>query len=406
MAVKQVAVVAFDGISSFHLSIPCVVFKDAFFDGVSPFELKVCAEKPGKLPVSSGFDIYVEHGLNILAQADLIIIPSTDITQPPAKKLLSYLRKAHEQGAIIVGLCVGAYVLAEAGLLDNKTATTHWAYAEQFRTRFAQVNLDAEPLFIEQDRIITSAGTAAALDCCLYILRQLCGAQLASEVARKLVTAPFRSGGQKQYIELPLPEKSSDQRISQMMSDVLADLNRDYTIDQVAQRCAMSRRHFSRVFKQLVGSSFVGWLTTARLKYAQELLEFSNTAIALIAEQAGFRSEENFRKQFKQVFQVSPSRWRSTFCKQESDMNTNEVTAGFDEAQALAALLSHLQVQPEQVQWISPEFDDQKCTLTRLDDNNNTIVMKTFNNFVTAELTRVQFERRGHKQVYEVIKEK
>lgn len=311
----SVAIVAFEGISSFHLSIPCAVFKDAFYDCESPFDVKVCAVQTGRFNAASCFGLYIEHTFDVITEADLVIVPSWDTAEQVPSALIEKLIQAHQRGAMIAGLCVGAYVLAASGLLDGKTATTHWGYADDFQQRFPNVELDPQPLYLVQDKLITSAGTAAALDCCLHILRQFVGAQVASDVSRALVAAPYRSGGQQQYIALPLPQKASDDRISQMMSKVLASLAQEHSIDSVAADCAMSRRHFSRVFKQLVGSSFGAWLTTARVKYAQELLEFSGLSIERITEQSGFRSQENFRKQFKTVFGVSPSRWRSNFTK-------------------------------------------------------------------------------------------
>ena len=286
-----------------------------FYGQTAPFDVIVCAEHTGRLPTSSGFDVHIEFDWDVIREADWVIVPSWDPGIEVKSELKTLLVEAWHRGATLAGLCVGAYALAACGLLDGKTATTHWGYADDFRARFAAVELNAEPLFIEHERLITSAGTAAALDCCLHLLRNALGVQTASNIARRLVAAPYRSGGQQQYIDLPLPDKPSDDRIRKMMDKVSADLAADHTIDEVAAMCAMSRRHFSRVFRQVVGSSFVEWLTTARLKYAQQLLEFSELPVARVAEQAGFKSQENFRKQFRQVFAVSPSQWRATFAQ-------------------------------------------------------------------------------------------
>lgn len=310
----QVVVLAFDGISPFHLSVPCVVFADAFAGKNSPFELKVCALKKGRLCASSGFDLLINHSLEVIAQADLVIIPSWhDLDKAPPQALINSLLEAYQQGATLVGLCLGAYLLAATGLLSGQKATTHWAYAENFAAQFPNIQVDAEPLYIANERLITSAGTAAAIDCCLHIVREKLGSIEANQVARRLVTAPYRHGGQKQYIALPLPERPSNKRIAQMMDWVLSDLKPTHNIDTIAQHCLMSRRSFTRQFKALMGTSFGQWLLNERLKYSQQLLENSSQPIAIISELAGFGSEVSFRRHFKQTFAVSPNSWRKTF---------------------------------------------------------------------------------------------
>jgi len=248
----QVAVLAFDGISPFHLSVPCVVFADAFAGKYNPFEVKVCALKKGRLCASSGFDLFINHSLEVIASADLVIIPSWhDLDKAPSAELIHCLKEAYQQGATVVGLCLGAYLLAATGLLDGQSATTHWAYAENFAARFPAIRVDSEPLYIENERLITSAGTAAAIDCCLHIVRKKLGSMEANQVARRLVTAPYRHGGQKQYIRLPLPERPANKRIAQMMDWILSDLKQAHSIDNIAQHCLMSRRSFTRCIESL-----------------------------------------------------------------------------------------------------------------------------------------------------------
>ena len=212
----NVAVIAFNGITPFHLSVPCLVF-DASRGG--HFRVQVCAADGTPLATSAGFDIATGHGLEALVAADLVIMPSWhDDCRPAPAALLQALRAAHQRGARVVGLCLGAFPLAQAGLLDGKTATTHWAYADQLAQRFPAVRVDREVLYVDQDDVLTSAGVAAGLDCCLHLLRQLRGAELANAVARQLVVAPHRQGGQAQFIERPLPVSRSDGRFA----DVLA----------------------------------------------------------------------------------------------------------------------------------------------------------------------------------------
>ena len=303
MKKTKVVVVALPGITPFHLSVPCVVFNDVFEGQESPFEFKVCALQKGKIESSSSFDIFINHGLAVIKEADLIIIPScSDLDTPPPLELINRLSDAYQRGATLVGLCLGAYVLGATGLLDGKRATTHWAYAAHFAQRFTKIKVDAEPLYIEEERLITSAGTAAAMDCCLHIIREKLGVSEANQIARKLVTPPYRNGGQKQYISLPLPERPSNIRIAEMMNKVLSDLTTAYNIDEIAELSLMSRRNFTRQFKSLIGCSFGKWLLNERLKYSQQLLESSKQPISTIAQLSGFSSEQLFRRHFKQTF--------------------------------------------------------------------------------------------------------
>jgi transcriptional regulator GlxA family with amidase domain len=202
----RIAVVAFDGISPFHLSVPCLVFgEDRRELGVPRFALQVCAAETGPLRTSAGFSIAAGAGLAALRRCDMVIVPSwRDAAEVAPKELLAALRAAHRRGAQIVGLCLGAFVLAEAGLLEDRTATTHWHWAGEFAARFPHVRLDPEVLYVDEGDVVTSAGTAAGLDCCLHLLRQRCGAEAANRVARRLVVAPHRQGGQAQFIELAL----------------------------------------------------------------------------------------------------------------------------------------------------------------------------------------------------------
>lgn len=309
----SVAVVAFDRISPFHLATPCVVFGEDHPD-CPPVDFRVCATEPGTLRTSTGFDIAVRHGLAALDGADTIIVPSwRDPDEKPPAPLLSALNTAHARGAKIVGLCLGAYVLAEAGLLDGRTATTHWAYAADFGQRYPGVRLDANVLYIEDDGVVTSAGTAAGIDCCLYLLRQRHGSSIANSVARRLVVPPHRQGGQAQFIAQAIPETRSNSRLSELCDWVRQNLQLSHTVASLAERASISRRTFTRQFKQLTGNSFLPWLQSERLSHVQRLLESTDAPIAGIAEQAGFGSPESLRVHFRRQFGISPSEWRRQF---------------------------------------------------------------------------------------------
>ena len=308
-----VAVLAYDRISPFHLAVPCVVFGNTL-PGDATFEVRVCALETGKLATTAGFDVVVTHGIDALASADIVVVPSwRDAAEIPPAALLDALTAASQRGAQIVGLCLGAYALAAAGLLDGRRATTHWEYAADFARRYPRVTVDANVLYIEDGALVTSAGTAAGIDCCLHLVRRRYGAQMANRVARRLVTPPHREGGQAQYIEQALPASASSSRLAALIDWVRANPALPHTLDSLAARAAMSRRTLTRQFRELTGGSIGEWLQGERLARAQRLLESGETPIDAIAQLAGFGSAESLRLLFRRRFGVSPSAWRRTF---------------------------------------------------------------------------------------------
>ncbi|MGL5409976.1 MAG: GlxA family transcriptional regulator, partial [Shewanella sp.] len=314
----QVALLAFDGISAFHLSVPSLVFNDVFIGGNSPFDVRLynIDEDENKLKDSAGLVLEDWEPIAAIVDADIVIFPSWPESLPQAAPvLIEHLIQAHRNGALLVGLCLGAFVIAQTGLLDGKRATTHWAYQELFQQRFPKVLFDSAPLFIEEPQLITSAGVVAALDCCLHILRRFVGHELAAHLARVMVAAPFRAGGQQQYIPAPFPRKvNGATELSSVIGIVEGQINQPHRIDALAKRCAMSRRTFTRNFKAVYGCTFGEWLLNKRLQLSQSLLETTELSIAEVAERAGFGSESSYRKHFRITFNVSPSHWRSTFC--------------------------------------------------------------------------------------------
>lgn len=313
MASVSVSVLVFDRISPFHLSVPCVVFGDRH-PGLPAFDFRVCAMESGLLRTTAGFAVLAERDLAAFAEAEIVIVPSwRDSAEPPPAAVVEALRSAHARGATVVGLCLGAYVLAEAGLLDGRRATTHWAYAEDFARRYPAVRLDPEVLYVEEDGVVTSAGTAAGLDCCLHLLRQRFGAECANSIARRLVVPPHRQGGQAQFIERPLATTVRDSRLSALLDWLRANLDQPHTLDALAERAAMSRRSFSRHFRLLTGSTFGEWLLGERLALCQRLLESTAQPIERISALAGFGSPVSLRHHFRGAFGVSPSAWRQVF---------------------------------------------------------------------------------------------
>ncbi|OAJ58346.1 AraC family transcriptional regulator [Paraburkholderia ginsengiterrae] len=310
-----VAVVAFDRISPFHLSVPCVVFgEDRSGGGVPEFDFRVCAAETGVLTTTAGFSIAVTHGLEALADAGTIIVPSwRDPAETPPAALLDALRAAHARGAQLVGLCLGAFVLAAAGILDGRPASTHWAWADDFARRYPRVRLDPDVLYVDDGNVLTSAGTAAGLDCCLHVMRKICGAQVANHVARRLVVSPHRQGGQAQFVQQPMPPNVRGDRLSGLLDWVSGNLDVPHTLDTLADRALMSRRTFTRRFRLATGATVGAWLLAQRLARAQHLLESTDEPVEAIAGLAGFGSTASLRQHFAQAFRTSPSAWRREF---------------------------------------------------------------------------------------------
>ncbi|MHB8453926.1 MAG: GlxA family transcriptional regulator [Acidiferrobacterales bacterium] len=312
---RIIAVVAFHGISPFHLSIPCMVFgEDRTAGGVPRFDVRVCAAEAGPLSTSAGITINTGYGLEQLKRADTIIVPSwRDPEETPPARLLEALRKARQRGACLVGLCLGSFVLAAAGVLDGRPATTHWLATETFARRYPGVRLNREVLYVDDGKVLTSAGAAAGIDCCLHLLRTWCGAKVAGYVARRMVVPLHRQGGQAQYIEHPLPVPAQGERLSGVLDWAQRNVHRPLGLDVLASRARMSRRTFTRQFRKVTGTTTGRWLLNQRLALAQQLLETTDRRIDVIAERAGFGSAVSLRQHFRATFGIAPSTYRRGF---------------------------------------------------------------------------------------------
>lgn len=313
MKLTDVAIVAVDGFSPFHYSVPCMLFGDSVSE-TERFKLQICAERPGLLTAPDGFALNASADFTALEQADIVVVPYWGaVHQRPPQSLLDSLVRARENGAEIVGLCLGAFVLGYAGLLDGKRAATHWEFEQAFQRQFPEVRLDINALYVDDQRIITSAGTAAALDCCLYIIRQRFGSLAANQIARRMIVPPHREGGQAQFIAQPVPKNTRDARINGLLEYLQQHIAEPHNLDSLAQVVAMSRRTLTRHFTRATGMSIADWLTIERLRRSQLLLETGNMPVEQVAESVGFRSAVTWRQQFKSRFGVSPAEWRRTF---------------------------------------------------------------------------------------------
>lgn len=309
----RIAMLAFEGISPFHLAVPCVVFGQAH-PGVPPFAFRVCSAEPGPIRSAAGFSVESPYGLDALEWADWIIVPSWPETLPPLPEALAQaLRQAHARGAFLMGLCLGAFALADAGLLSGLRATTHWAHVDAFVQRFPKVRWDSAALHVTHPGLITSAGTAAALDCCLHMVRLHCGATVANRLARRLVVAPLRQGDQAQFIEVPAAPQGRDAHLAQLIGAWQQQLHQPLTLVAMAGQAHLSVRQFVRRFRAATGHSPGQWLLDQRLMQAQHWLENSQADVQTIAQQVGFASAVTFREQFRRRFGIAPSQWRRQF---------------------------------------------------------------------------------------------
>jgi transcriptional regulator GlxA family with amidase domain len=319
-AAETIAVVAFDGISPFHLSVPCMVFgEDRTETGAPRFRMRVCAPEPGPLQTNAGFTLVVPHGLEAIRRAQIVVVPSwRDDGRPAPPALIRALQAAHKRGATVVGLCLGAFVLAEAGLLDGRPATTHWNLAPAFAKLYPQVKLQPEVLYVDDGDVLTSAGTAAGIDCCLHLLRVRYGAETANRAARRMVVAPHRQGGQAQYIQQPVPTTAERDRLAPLLEWLGKHLDVPHELDGLARRALMSRRTFTRRFRESTGTTVGQWIQNQRLALAQRLLETTDHPVERVATGAGFGSAVSLRKHFLSAFKVSPTVYRRQFSRAEA----------------------------------------------------------------------------------------
>lgn len=313
MTIPKVGLFIYPNINPFHFSIPHIIFK-LYIEEKQLFDLKIFSLDGEPVQIDQSMIILPNGGLELMAEFDIVIIPGWDeLDHRPDQSLIDVLNKAYKQGRQIVGLCYGTYALAYSGLLDGKKATTHWVAEEDFCQRFPQIHLDCDALYIEEQNIVTSAGTGASLDCCLYLVRKFYNAQIANKVSRIMVIPPHREGGQAQFIEQPVAKTGQDAQINILLDFLRKNLSKKHNIDDLAEQIHMTRRTFTRHFKKATGMTLVEWLNNERIRYSCVLLETTTLPIEKIAELSGFYSTMNFRKKFKEKYETSPNAWRKSF---------------------------------------------------------------------------------------------
>lgn len=315
-----VAILAYDGMSGFESGVPAEIFgmtelSAQFSDGVPRpwYSVKLCAET-SDIRMLGGATLRTPHGLAELAEADTLIIPSVrDVAEDPSPALVEAITSARDRGARLVSICSGAFALAAAGVLDGRRATTHWIYVDQLQRRYPDVDVDPAPLYVDGGDVLTSAGCAAGLDLCLHIVRCDHGVRVANDVARRLVIAPHRAGGQAQYIETPVPEPATDGRIAAGMAWALEHLDTPITLDQLAAQSSLSRRSYLRQFAKATGTTPIKWLIDQRIQASLPLLESSSLAVEQIAARVGFESAVTYRHHFTRQLRTTPSEYRACF---------------------------------------------------------------------------------------------
>jgi transcriptional regulator GlxA family with amidase domain len=302
--------------SLFEIAVACEVFGVHRPELAEPwYEHRLAASAPPPLVSSDGLALSTPYGLEQLALADTIVIPGWRFhSRPPRDDLLDGLRAAHERGARLISVCTGAFVLAAAGLLDGRRATTHWMYAAELARTYPNVEVDPRVLYVDAGSILTSAGTAAGIDLLLYVVRQDLGAEVANGVARRMVVPPHRDGGQAQFVDVPVPSSSDGgDSLADILDWMAENLDQPLTVDELAHKAAMSPRTFARRFRAVTGTTPHQWLVAQRIILAQRLLETTDEPVERIATRCGFGTAAALRAQFQREVSTSPVAYRSAF---------------------------------------------------------------------------------------------
>jgi transcriptional regulator GlxA family with amidase domain len=310
---RNVAVLVLDGVAPFELGVLCEAFGvDRSDHGLPALDFAVCGVEPGQVRTSMGFSVGVEHGLDRLGLADLIGIPAMPGSAVYPEPILDLLRAAVDRGSKVLSVCAGAFLLGAAGLLDGRTCTTHWMHAAELAARHPAAKVDPDVLYVDDDPIITSAGTAAGLDACLYVWRKEYGASVAAAIARRMVVPPHRDGGQAQFVEAPIRPARS-QTLAGILDHMAVHLGEELTIESLAARANMSPRTFARRFRAETGTTPYDWLLGQRMAAAQRLLEDGDDTIDAVAAKCGFGGAAALRHHFARRLGTTPHAYRSAF---------------------------------------------------------------------------------------------
>lgn len=276
------------------------------------FDFVVCTPRPGRVRGSTGFDLHVEHGLDVAAEADLVCVSPKDQYLDPSPEVAALARATHLRGAVVFAHCSATFILGEAGLLAGRACTTHWSYTDQLAELYPDALVQPEVLYVEDDRVVTGAGSAAGIDAALHVLRTTHGGKAASDAARRMVLPAHRDGGQAQFIRTSMPACTAE-TLAPLLAWIGENLEQDLSVDALARRAAMSQRTFARRFLDETGATPHVWLTAQRVLRAEALVEGSDLAVEQIARQVGFSSAGTLRHQFTRVRGISPQEYRRRF---------------------------------------------------------------------------------------------
>ncbi len=314
VGLNKIVVLVQDGVEAFGLGANCEVWAEPYHpeDDNPVFDFLVATPRPGRVRGTSGFDLQVEHGLDVAEDADLVIANPKRDFRDPSPEVAEALRAAHDRGALVQAHCSGVFQLGEAGLLEGRRCTTHWRHAAELAERYPGADVDADVLYVHDGLVITGAGSAASLDASLYLMREVFGARQASAAARRIVVPPHRDGGQAQFISSPVPDCEAE-TLGPLLIWMVDHLDEELDVASLARRSMMSPRTFARRFRAETGTTPHAWLIRQRILRAEQLLEESDRSVEWIATNAGFGNAATLRHHFTRVRGVSPQQYRRQF---------------------------------------------------------------------------------------------
>jgi transcriptional regulator GlxA family with amidase domain len=308
--VHRIAVLALDQVVAFDLAIPAQIFGHA--DERDRYDLCVCAERPGPVQTSNGFDVLAARGLEAVREADTVVVPGME--EPAAERpaaVLRAIRAADARGARLVSICTGAFALAAAGVLDGRRVATHWRHAAELQALHPELEVDSNVLYVDDGRVLTSAGVAAGIDLCLHVVGRDHGAERANAIGRRMIMAPHRGGGQAQFVERPLPPDSGG--LVATRAWMLEHLDQPLTVADMARHAVVSERSFARHFRAETGTSPLRWLHEQRVLHARRLLEESDLPVEDVAARSGFGTATTLREHFARALHSTPTAYRRAF---------------------------------------------------------------------------------------------
>ncbi|MGW4498659.1 GlxA family transcriptional regulator [Micromonospora sp. NPDC004336] len=311
---RSVAVIAMEGVTAFELGVLAEVFgTDRTADGFPGYRFDVCSPDGAPVRTKSGFHLTPHDDLGPVEEADLVAVPAHEQDATVPDRVLDALRRAADRGAHVLSVCSGAFVLGEAGLLDGRECTTHWIHVDELQRRHPTAKVRCNSLYVQDGRLLTSAGTAAGIDACLHLIRQEHGSATATRLARRMVVPPHRDGGQSQYVEAPIPETPEAPTLEPVLEWLMGHLDQPVTVDELAERAGMTPRTFARRFRAETGTTPHHWLTNQRVLLARRLLEETRLSVEAVADRAGFGDAAALRHHFVRRVGATPLTYRTTF---------------------------------------------------------------------------------------------